>query len=404
MQTIGWIHIAVAAFGVACTDIEFEQTAEDTAELAPIGGGNPSAVRAFFGTGNMTIPDNNTTGVTAVANVSDALTVAGLQVELDVVHTYVGDLRVVLGHNGIERVLHNNEGGSADNIQRTVTVTGFEGASAIGAWTLRIVDNAAQDVGTLRTWRLLVTPGTSVPPSDALVAVGRGGIDIPDNNTTGITAGARFDQDLVIGRLQIDLDVTHSYIGDLLISLSHNGITRVIHGNAGGSTDNIRATLDVSGFENAQARGDWTLSVKDTAATDVGRLNTWTLRAFAAAGGGGTNQSFQGAGSGTVIPDNTTTGISVVAVVPTSVTSGRVQIGVDISHTYQGDLVVSIAHQSGYVRTLHNATGGGVDNLVQTFALSDFVGSPAGRWTLHVVDNAALDVGTLNGWAVTISP
>ena len=403
MRTTLWIHTLAMLFVLGCADVDFEDTGEETAELAPVGGGNPSGVRVFPGTGNIAIPDNNATGITAVANVGDAFTVAAVQVELDVIHTYVGDLRIVLSHNGIERVIHNNEGGSTDNIQRTITVTGFEGVSATGAWTLRIVDNAAQDVGTLRTWRLLITPSGMGSTGGVLTAVGHGGIDIPDNNSTGITASARFDQDLVIDRLQLDLDVTHTYIGDLLITLSHNGVTRVIHGNAGGSADNIRTTIDVSGFENSQARGDWTLSVKDTAASDVGRLNTWTLRAYAGSGNGG-DQTFPGEGGGTAIPDNNATGISAVAGVPASVTSGRVRISVTISHTYQGDLVVSITHQSGYTRTLHNATGGGTDNLIQSFALFDFTGSPAGTWTLRVIDNAALDVGTLNSWSVSISP
>ena len=94
-----------------------------------------------------------------------------------------------------------------------------------------------------------------------------------------------------------------------------------------------------------------------------------------------------------------------MASVPASFLDARgiPSVFVDIAHTYQGDLVVTVRHQSGYTRTLHNGTGGGADNLVGTYPLSDFSGSPAGTWTLTVVDTAAQDVGRLNSWSLSVT-
>lgn len=120
------------------------------------GGGAGGAVKSFEGLGGIDIPDNDSSGITSAATVGESITIASLQLELNVTHTYTGDLRIVLSHGGTERVVWDNEGGSADNIVRTIPVTGFEGQDAQGDWTLRIVDNAGQDVGVLVGWKLLV--------------------------------------------------------------------------------------------------------------------------------------------------------------------------------------------------------------------------------------------------------
>ncbi|MCC7538759.1 MAG: proprotein convertase P-domain-containing protein [Deltaproteobacteria bacterium] len=133
---------------------------EQSRGAANPGGGTTGEARAFDGTAGMQIPDNDPAGITATATVPDAMNVSALSVELNVTHTYVGDLRITLSHGGTERVLHDNEGGSDDDIARTIPVSGFEGQSAQGDWTLRIVDGAGQDVGTLVSWRVLVTPNS----------------------------------------------------------------------------------------------------------------------------------------------------------------------------------------------------------------------------------------------------
>jgi subtilisin-like proprotein convertase family protein len=77
-------------------------------------------------------------------------------VEVDVTHTYRGDLRVVLLHDGTEAVLMNNEGGSADDIRQSFATTSFDGRDASGTWTLKVIDSAAQDTGTLNRWTLTI--------------------------------------------------------------------------------------------------------------------------------------------------------------------------------------------------------------------------------------------------------
>jgi len=95
---------------------------------------------------------------------------------------------------------------------------------------------------------------------------------------------------------------------------------------------------------------------------------------------------------------------------------GDLDVDMDITHSYIGDLIVSLQSPSGTVVRLHNRTGGEADNIVTTYddegdapdgpgTLADFDDEPsAGIWTLTVSDNAGQDVGTLNGWALRIGP
>ena len=77
---------------------------------------------------------------------------------------------------------------------------------------------------------------------------------------------------------------------------------------------------------------------------------------------------------------------------------------VDITHTWIGDLIVTLTSPSGTVATLHNRAGGNADDINETFNSSAFNGEVAtGDWTLTVSDNVGSDTGTLNVWALNIT-
>ncbi|MGE0791516.1 MAG: proprotein convertase P-domain-containing protein [Sandaracinaceae bacterium] len=118
----------------------------------------PSEVRRFESTDAVAIPDDEPAGATSTLTVSDTGTAGAVEVELDVTHTYVGDLKIVLSHGGVDAVLWDEAGGSADDIHQTVRAAAFDGASLAGEWVLHVSDNAAADVGTLEGWALVVGP------------------------------------------------------------------------------------------------------------------------------------------------------------------------------------------------------------------------------------------------------
>jgi serine protease len=75
-------------------------------------------------------------------------------VAVNIVHTYIGDLKVdLVAPDGSVYVLHNRSGGSADNINQTYTVN-LSSEPLNGSWKLRVNDNANQDTGYINSWSI----------------------------------------------------------------------------------------------------------------------------------------------------------------------------------------------------------------------------------------------------------
>ncbi len=100
------------------------------------------------------IPDNAPTGVSNTITVADSGTLTEVKLTVDITHTYRGDLKVTLSHAGTDTVVFNGTGGSADDLKMTFPVPAQVGKALAGGWTLKVVDTAAQDVGTLNSWAL----------------------------------------------------------------------------------------------------------------------------------------------------------------------------------------------------------------------------------------------------------
>jgi subtilisin family serine protease len=126
------------------------------------------------------IPDNSPVGAVSVINVPDDLTVFGTTADVDITHTYSGDLVVKLvSAQGTQVTLQSNVGGSSDDIVRSFTSESFNGEVATGDWTLHVEDTAAADTGTINTWSLTLSAIGEVSPQPP-----RAGFDV---ETQGLT-------------------------------------------------------------------------------------------------------------------------------------------------------------------------------------------------------------------------
>lgn len=76
------------------------------------------------------------------------------------------------------------------------------------------------------------------------------------------------------------------------------------------------------------------------------------------------------------------------------------KVAVNITHTYQGDLKVDLVAPNGTLFPLWNRTGGGTDNIRQTFTVNASNVVANGTWKLRVNDNASGDTGTLTSWSL----
>jgi len=103
------------------------------------------------------IPDNKRNGIKSFIDVPDSLTIWDMACEVNITHTWIGDLVVkLISPSGTEVVLHNREGGGTDDIDQTYYPTEFRNENSEGAWTLFVSDNYKYDVGTLDSWTLTI--------------------------------------------------------------------------------------------------------------------------------------------------------------------------------------------------------------------------------------------------------
>ncbi|MEV5527429.1 S8 family peptidase [Streptomyces prunicolor] len=82
--------------------------------------------------------------------------------------------------------------------------------------------------------------------------------------------------------------------------------------------------------------------------------------------------------------------------------SSALQVGVDITHTFRGDLVLDLVAPDGSTYRLKSAsTSDSADDVKATYTVDASSETANGTWKLRVQDTAAQDTGTLNSWKLT---
>ncbi len=183
-----------------CTD----ETEDDCAALGGLYLGDGADCESaggqivFTSSPNTAIPDNNPFGILDTIVVGDSFSVLDLEVEIDISHTWIGDLCVSLSKDGggaqllMSRigadtggnachsgspfgcsennmnVVLDDDAGSSIEDQCAAGLSGtyapdpgslasFIGGDSAGSYTLNVVDNAAGDLGALVSWSLIFT-------------------------------------------------------------------------------------------------------------------------------------------------------------------------------------------------------------------------------------------------------
>ncbi len=334
--------------------------------LAPTAGSSP----------NLQIPDGDPVGVETGLELRNSGTVGGVEVSVNIAHTWIGDLEVALVHpDGTSVLLHNMTGGSADNIVTTYpTLTppaeslgAFIGKPIAGEWKLRVADHYQLDTGVIRSWSLTVERETPL-------AV----------DTITDVDGAYMATDLEEGTWRVAPNNGHSAFlpayRDVTVGPSQSGVDFALNS----------FTIAGTAFVGGDPAPD--VQVTLTSPEDQ-NLSAWDY-------------------PGIEIPDNNTKGIVAPIVIDTIGTINDIRVGVNITHPYIADLEVSLYHPDGTRIRLHNRTGGSADDIITSYpdqtrpaeSLSALVGKPIqGTWLLAVRDLNYVDVGTLNAWGLDLA-
>jgi subtilisin-like proprotein convertase family protein len=202
----------------------------------------------------------------------------------------------------------------------------------------------------------------------------------------------------------------------------------------------------LNAFRGENPNGTWTITIDDDSGADTGTLNGWALQITTLSGGITVTATASFANS-TAIPIPDSGGGAVTSTVDASAHPGsfvcRIRVTTDISHTFPGDLDMTLMSPSGRIATISTDNGGSADNafagtlwtdfanpggqvpyatndglvndtaysvgvpaatLVPEEAFALFVGDdPRGVWTLTINDDAGGDTGTLNSWGLEVT-
>jgi serine protease len=117
--------------------------------------------------------------------------------------------------------------------------------------------------------------------------------------------------------------------------------------------------------------------------------------------GGGTGTSFFQNITPVAIADLATINSTINVSGRTGNASASLQVAVNISHTYRGDLQIDLIAPNGTSFRLKNSSGSdSAANVVATFTVNASAVVANGAWRLQVRDVASGDVGTLNRWSL----
>jgi subtilisin-like proprotein convertase family protein len=317
-------------------------------------------------------------------------------------------------------------------------------------------------------------------PGDALevgpnAPVGEGSFPAPPNctpvntsasNTTPTPINDNVNNDSVIAvagagpylvDVNITTNITHTFNGDLDMTLiSPAGTTAVISTDNGSSFDNVfnGTTWDddamtpitdttfannvvvplaipegaLAKFIGENPNGNWTLRIFDDAGGDTGSF-TWSINIVSSSGAPMETTVMGSNTTPTPINDNVNND-SIIPIATAGTYVVDVNITTNITHTFNGDIDMTLISPAGTTAIISTDNGSSFDNVFNgttwdddamtpitdtTFAnnvvvplavpegaLGAFTGeNPNGNWTLRIFDDAGGDTGSFT-WSITV--
>jgi subtilisin-like proprotein convertase family protein len=277
----------------------------------PATAGDPTV---YWGDTGLPIPDDDPGGVSHTINVPDACTIADVNIDVMIEHTFIYDLVIKIEHLGKTVVVWNQNCWAEDDIDVVFDDEGsavvcasptvgnvipfealsfFDGDNAAGDWIITVSDHWGADTGTLVRWSVHIEPTVGSPR----VYLGGPGV-IPDSNGVGVSHTIDVPDSFSLGDVDVDVMIEHTYIWDLVIEVEHLGTTVILWAQECGNYDDMDVIFDdegntvecnsptvgnilpleaLSAFDGMDSAGQWTITVRDLFSPDIGTLVRWSL-------------------------------------------------------------------------------------------------------------------------------
>ncbi|HQR39212.1 MAG TPA: proprotein convertase P-domain-containing protein, partial [Blastocatellia bacterium] len=198
----------------------------------------------------------------------------------------------------------------------------------------------------------------------------------------------------------------------------------------------------LAAFIGEDPNGTWTLSISDDATGDTGSLASWSLNIVALTTAPTNAAPVVATNNTPVAINDNSVATSTVNVAGAGASVCKVTVTTNITHTFAGDIDMTLTSPAGTIVTLTSDNGGGNDNvfngtvwdddanpggavpytnnnglatdhlyanltlaspLAPEEALGAFIGeNPNGTWTLSVGDDATGDTGSLASWSISV--
>ncbi|MEV4231738.1 M4 family metallopeptidase [Streptomyces bobili] len=266
---------------------------------------------------------------------------------------------------------------------QAVTGIGIGNAAAIWYRALTTYMTSSTNYAGARTATLQAAADLfgAYSPTYLTVADAWAGVNVGNRVALGVNVAPIADQTSGVGQavsLQVDAYTTNS--GSALTY------------EAGGLPDGltISGTGLISGVPTTTGTGPVTVTVTDATGASATLGFDWRVAYVYAT---------------TTRVDIPDVGAAVESPITISGRSGNAstatEVYVDIVHTYRGDLTVDLVGPDGTAYSLLNRSGGGADNVDQTFVVDASTQPVDGTWKLRVRDLASIDVGYIKRWQLT---